>query len=182
MAEQGSPHHGPGLTWVLTRNIRALSERRRREETDLTAEERVVTAITGFAGSMYFVYLHLLFFGLWIIANLGWVPGVRPWDASFTILAVLGSIEAIFLTVFVLISQNRMSALADKRADLDVQINLLSEHEITKVAALLEAIARHLDVEIEAEEEISEVKKDVAPEAVLDAIEAAAPSGQPPSR
>jgi uncharacterized membrane protein len=81
------------------------------------------------------------------------------------------SVEAIFLSTFVLISQNRMAAAADKRANLDLQISLLAEHEVTKLAALLTAIAERLDVRTNIEGELDEIAKDVAPEAVLDEIE-----------
>ena len=86
---------------------------------------------------MRFVYLHLAFFGFWIVANLGWVPAVPSWDPSFVVLAMIASVEAIFLSTFVLISQNRMAAVADKRADLDLQISLLAEHEITRLVTLV---------------------------------------------
>jgi len=125
---------------------------------------------------MLFVYLHLAFFGFWIVANLGWIPGIPKWDESFVVLAMWASVEAIFLSTFVLISQNRMGAAADKRADLDLQISLLAEHEITKLAAVVTEIAAHLGIRSAAEDpEMKEVKKDVAPEAVLDEIEASKP-------
>src|SRR5688572_25455184 len=164
------PH---GLSPVLERNIRALQLRRQREEVEATAEERIAEAITRFTGSMLFVYLHLAFFGFWIIANLGWVPGVPSWDPSFVVLAMMASVEAIFLSTFVLISQNRMSAAADKRADLDLQISLLAEHEVTKLVTLVSAIADRMGVETQVDAELDEIKRDVAPEAVLDEIEAA---------
>jgi uncharacterized membrane protein len=82
------------------------------------------------------------------------------------------SVEAIFLSTFVLISQNRMQAAADKRADLDLQISLLAEHEITKLATLVSAIAEHIGVQTEVDEELGEIQQNVAPEAVLDKIEA----------
>jgi uncharacterized membrane protein len=159
------------LTPVLERNIRALEMRRRREEASATPEERVAQAITDFTGSMIFVYLHIAGFGFWIIANLGWVPIVEPWDPSLVVLAMLASVEAIFLSTFVLISQNRISAAAEKRADLDLQISLLAEHEVTKIAQLVSAIAERMGVEAARERAIEEVKQDVSPEAVLDELE-----------
>jgi uncharacterized membrane protein len=157
---------------VLERNIRALQQRRRREQTEATAEERIADAITRFTGSMRFVYLHLAFFGFWIVANLGWVPGVPRWDPSFVVLAMMASVEAIFLSTFVLISQNRMAAAADKRADLDLQVGLLAEHEVTKLVTLVSGIADRLGVKTVADTELHEIEQDVAPEAVLDEIEA----------
>lgn len=161
-----------GLASVLERNIAALVERRVREEREASLEERLADAITRFAGSMPFVYLHLAIFGLWIVANLGWLPGVPRFDPSFVILAMAASVEAIFLSTFVLITQNRMAAAAAKHAELDLQISLLAEHEVTKLVAIVAAIAKRLDVETEADSEIDELKRDVAPEAVLDEIEA----------
>jgi uncharacterized membrane protein len=156
------------LAGALQRNIQALERRRRDEAAAAPLEQRVAAAITDFTGSMLFVYIHLALYGLWIVANLGWV-GVKPWDPSFVVLAMVASVEAIFLSTFVLITQNRMAAAADKRAELDLQISLLSEHEVTRIVSMVSAIAARLG--IEHPEEIEELKRDVAPEAVLDAID-----------
>jgi uncharacterized membrane protein len=166
------PH---GLSPVLERNIRALQVRRQREEKEASVEERVADVITRFTGSMRFVYLHLAFFGFWIVANLGWVPGVTAWDPSFVVLAMIASVEAIFLSTFVLISQNRMAAAADKRADLDMQISLLAEHEVTRLVTLVSGITDRMGVKTEADADLEEITQDVAPEAVLDQLEAAEP-------
>ena len=177
-----SPTYPPpppaGLHPVLERNIQALHLRREREEREASAQERVAEAITRFTGSMRFVYLHLALFGFWVLANLGWVPGVPAWDPSFVVLAMVASVEAIFLSTFVLISQNRMAAAADKRADLDLQVSLLAEHEVTKLATLVSGIAERLGVETEADAELEEIARDVAPEAVLDELEATGPEAQ----
>jgi uncharacterized membrane protein len=169
-----------GLSPVLERNIRALQLRRQQEEKEASAQERVADAITRFTGSMRFVYLHLAFFGFWLAANLGWVPGVAPWDPTFVVLAMIASVEAIFLSTFVLISQNRMAAAADKRADLDLQISLLAEHEVTRLVMLVSGIAERMGVKTEADADLKEITRDVAPEAVLDELEAAEPPNQQP--
>jgi uncharacterized membrane protein len=166
------PPEARGLSPVLERNIQALQLRRQREEKEATFEERVAEAITRFTGSMRFVYLHLAFFGFWILANLGWVPGVPAWDPSFVVLAMVASVEAIFLSTFVLISQNRMAAAADKRADLDLQVSLLAEHEVTRLVTLVSGIADRMGIETEVDAEVKEITRDVAPEAVLDELEA----------
>ena len=123
---------------------------------------------------MGFVYLHLLGFGFWIAANLGLLPGIPTWDPSFVVLAMIASVEAIFLSTFVLISQNRMAAEAEQRAELDLQINLLSEHEITKLIELVAEIAARMGIPAHQDREIEEAQHDVAPEAVLDHIDPAA--------
>jgi uncharacterized membrane protein len=124
---------------------------------------------------MLFVYLHLAVFGLWILVNLKWIPGIPTWDESFVVLAMVASVEAIFLSTFVLITQNQMATETEKRADLDLQISLLTEHELTKVATLVSKIAERLHVRADQPGEFEEVKRDVAPEAVLDHIEQAKP-------
>jgi uncharacterized membrane protein len=156
---------------VLERNIRALVDRRRREQSKATTQQRVADSITRFTGSMAFVYLHLAAFGFWVVANLHWLPGVPAWDESFVVLAMIASVEAIFLSTFVLISQNRIAAEADTRADLDLQINLLTEHELTKVASLLKKMAERLEIAPDARGELEDVARDIAPERVLDEIE-----------
>jgi uncharacterized membrane protein len=160
-----------GMSPVLERNIKALVERRRREQAAATVQQRVADAITAFTGSMVFVYLHLAVFGFWIIANLRWIPGVPAWDDSFVVLAMIASVEAIFLSTFVLISQNRMAAEADKRADLDLQISLLTEHELSNLASVVNQIAQKLQVEADAQRELDEAARAIAPERVLDRIE-----------
>lgn len=119
---------------------------------------------------MSFVYLHLVLFGGWIIFNLPWVP-VPKFDPSFVILAMFASVEAIFLSTFILITQNRMAETADKRADLDLQISLLAEHEVTKLLSLVSAIAEKMGIEEADNPELAELEQDVAPEKVLDEIE-----------
>ena len=111
------PPPPPSLSPVLERNIRALQLRRQRQEKEASLEERVAEAITRFTGSMRFVYLHLVLFGAWILANRGFVPGIPAWDPSFVVLAMIASVEAIFLSTFVLISQNRADAKRQVIAD-----------------------------------------------------------------
>jgi uncharacterized membrane protein len=120
---------------------------------------------------MTFVYLHLAVFGLWIAANLHWIPGLPAWDESFVVLAMAASVEAIFLSTFVLISQNRLAADADKRAELDLQISLVTEHEITKVVGLLNDMAAKFNIDTDEKAELQEAASDIAPEQVLDKIE-----------
>ena len=172
---QDSPTVAPpqprGLSSALARNIEALAERRRQEAADATRQERLAEAITRFTGSMVFVYLHLALYSGWILANVGIIPGIPKFDPSFVILAMEASVEAIFLSTFVLISQNRTAKAADKRADLDLHINLLAEHELTKLTEVVTAMASRMDVHF-GQADMAEVEKDVAPEAVLDAIEA----------
>ena len=160
-----------GMKAALRRNIRTMDGWREREGARATRSETVAGTITRFTGSMAFVYLHLAAFGAWALVNFGAVPGVRPFDPTFVLLATLASVESIFLTTFVLISQNRMQAAADRRSDLDLHVDLLAEHELSRLIALTGEVARKLGVEPGDDPEFAEISKDIRPEAVLDELE-----------
>lgn len=155
---------------VVERNIGALLRRRQEEETKKNFQEGVADVITRFTGSMVFVYIHLVLFGTWIIWNLGWL-GLEPFDESFVVLAMFASVEAIFLSTFVLISQNRMNAQADKRAELDLQVRLLTEHEVTRLITMVTAMAKKMEVDNAFDPEIEELSRDVHPEKVMDTMD-----------
>lgn len=155
---------------VVERNIKVLMQRRLQEDKQRRPNEKVADAVTRFTGSMVFVYLHLLLFGLWITWNLGWI-GLEPFDPTFVVLAMFASVEAIFLSTFVLISQNRANALADRRADLDLQVSLLAEHEITRLVTLVKAIANKMEIDEAQQPELDELAQDIKPEAVMDTMD-----------
>lgn len=160
-----------GMTEVMQRNIAMLVQRRKDEDKKQPLQIRIADAVTRFTGSMTFVYIHLALFAVWIGSNLPGVP-LPKFDPTFVVLAMFASVEAIFLSTFVLISQNRMAAHADKRADLDLQVSLLAEHEVTRLITLVKQIAEKLDVQESRDPELNELEQDVRPEAVLDALEA----------
>jgi uncharacterized membrane protein len=158
---------------LVQRNISALLARRKAEEADLSWQERAAERITRFAGSMPFVWLHAFMFGSWVAINLGVIPGVAPFDPTFVVLAMVASVEAIFLSTFILITQNRMQAQADRRADLNLQISLLAEHEITRLVEMTAEIGRRMDIASAKKPELEELKRDVRPEGVLETLDQA---------
>jgi uncharacterized membrane protein len=159
----------PGGPSVVARNIEALLQRQSREQESRTPQQRIADAITGAAGSLPFVYVHAAIVALWVVINIGWTP-LKPFDPTFVLLATAASVEAIFLSTFVLVTQNRMQREADRRADLDLQISLLTEHELTRVIQLVNAIAEKIDAQVPMPE-LEELQRDVSPEQVLDAID-----------
>ena len=165
-----SPEARDGMTGVVHRNIAAMAGVRAEAERRRTLQDRLADTITRFAGTMWFVYIHAAIYGAWIAVNLGWVPRVPQFDPTFVALAMVASVEAIFLSTFILISQNRMAALADRRAELDLQISLLTEHELTRLIELTDAIATKLGVERKPPD-LDETKHDVRPEVVVREIE-----------
>lgn len=158
------------MAGVIDRNVAALISRREQEKEATGREEKIAAAISDFAGSMRFVYLHLVLYGAWIVVNLPWVP-LPKFDPSFVVLAMVASVEAIFISTFVMITQNRMAKVADQRADLDLQISLLAEHEITRLVTLVTDIAERMDLPSAHDPELRELAQDVAPERVLDRME-----------
>ncbi|MEK6303811.1 MAG: DUF1003 domain-containing protein, partial [Acidobacteriota bacterium] len=162
----------PELAGFVQRNISAIIKMRAEKEREKNLQERAADALTMFSGSMMFVFVHAVCFGLWILFNVGWLGGGTPFDPfPFSLLTLIVSLEAIFLSTFVLISQNHAGQMADKRADLDLQINLLSEHEITRLLTLTDAIADHLGIQVEKKPDNDELKKDVDAKQLLEEIE-----------
>jgi uncharacterized membrane protein len=167
---RASAGHPGDTTGLIDRNVEALLKRRQQERDATSRQDKIADAITRFAGSMKFVYLHLAIYGAWIIVNLGWV-GLPKFDPTFVALAMVASVEAIFISTFVMISQNRMAKLADQRADLDLQVSLLSEHEITRILTLVTEMGKRMGVQEAHDPELDELAKDVAPEHVLDRMQ-----------
>ena len=170
MAATSNPPAEKPVAGVVERNVAALLEHRRREEDERKFHGRIADAVTRLAGSSAFIYLHLLFFGAWFVINRGWTP-LAPFDESYYLLGTVASVEAIFLSTFVLITQNRMADLAEKRAELDLQISLLAEHEITRTLKLVAHIAERMNIAAADDPELEELKRDVEPKAVLDHLD-----------
>jgi uncharacterized membrane protein len=144
---------------------------REREMQAAPLSERVAAAVTGFLGSMWSVAAHAAVFGAWLAANLGIVPGVEPWDPTFVVLGMIASVEAIFLTTFVLINQNRLARVEEERSELALQIALLSEKEASTLVELTARIARKLEVPVsDAGEQVDQLTMATEPEAVIEEI------------
>jgi len=132
---------------TLEENVRVIKEWEQSALHGRSRSERISEWITSRAGRGPVLFAHLVWFGMWSALNFGLIPAVRPFDPfPFPLLTTIVSLEAIFLALFVLSSQNRLATQADKRAHLDLQINLLAEREMTAVLQLLQDIATHLDV------------------------------------
>ena len=161
----------PLLCDVIERNIRTIIDLRRKAANRRNVEDRVSDLITDVSGRMVFVYVHVVWFGLWIVLNTG-LLGFKAFDPfPYGLLTMIVSLEAIFLSTFVLISQNRMNALAESRADLDLHIGLLNEHETTRVLQMLDAIQTKLGIENHIESDLADLEMETKPEDVLAEIE-----------
>lgn len=159
----------PRLCNTIEHNIRNLAKLKYREAGQRHRQERVADAITDFSGSMAFVYLHVVFFAGWILINT--LPHIKHIDPfPFNFLTMVVSLEAIFLSTFVLISQNRQGDQVNKRAELDLHIGLLTEHEATRILRMLHNIQDRLGIE-DADEELSDLEAIVKPQDVLAEID-----------
>jgi uncharacterized membrane protein len=127
-----------GLNEKLTQqNVDEILQLENAAKAERTRSDLIAEAIANFCGSMTFVWVHVVFFGVWIIFNL--LPGIRHIDPfPFTFLTLVVSLEAIFLSTFILISQNHDTKISERRNHLDLQINLLSEQENTRMIEMLQ--------------------------------------------
>lgn len=161
----------PHLAKAIERNIKALRELKKERDSKRSVQDAVADFITGFSGNLNFIYVHVVWFGIWIPWNMNML-GFTPFDPyPFGLLTMIVSLEAIFLSTFVLISQNRMMTASDKRAELDLHINLIAEHEITKILKLTDSIADHLGLKEGADPELEELERNISPTDILLEIE-----------
>ena len=161
----------PLLADIIVRNIANLSRLRQQSSQRRTLQEHLSDIITSVSGHMLFVYLHILWFGSWIVINAGWwsLPPFDPFP--YGLLTMIVSLEAIFLSTFVLISQNRLSDETERRADLDLHIGLLTEHEVTRVLQMLDAIHDKLGIVNHTQSELAQLEIETKPEDVLAEIQ-----------
>lgn len=130
-------------------NIRAVARLQERASRSRTVGERFADAVSDIAARETTVAVHVAWFAAWVAINTGLVPHLRPFDRfPFPLLTTIVSLEAIFLTLFVLASQNRLTREADRRAHLDLQVNLLSEQEMTMVLRMLGELCQHFDLRV----------------------------------
>ncbi len=137
-----------------------------------TRGERIADAIARTAGRLWFTAAHAVWFGFWILANSGKVPGIRPFDPfPYPFLTFVVSLESIFLALFILMSQNRANKQADSRSHLDLQINLLAEQESTAALQMLHRLCEFHGLSAAGdEEEVERLKRSTKPEALLEEI------------
>ena len=154
-------------------NVEQIVRLENRDRVQMGISDHFADLMTRFSGSMMYVWLHVLWFAVWIVLNLG-LFGLTAFDAfPFGFLTMIVSLEAIFLSTFVLISQNRQAIQADRRAKVDLQINMIAEQEITKVMGLVGEIHEHLGLRGSHDHELVRMQKPTHVEALADAVEAA---------
>src|SRR5580700_10607794 len=132
-------------------NIAAIAKLEEEALDRRTRTERDSDAIVKFIGSVKFLVLHVIMVVVWIALNLNLIPGVKSFDPfPFGILALFVASESVFLTICVLISQNRMARQAERRSHLDLQVGMLAEQELTMLLQMLEKLCQHSGIDMEA--------------------------------
>jgi len=145
---------------TVQKNIETIMELEKGAVESRSAAEHVADKVTSFAGSTPFIVIHIIWFGVWVLINGGVITSIHPFDPfPFSFLTLVVSLEAIFLTLLVLMSQNRMVKEADKRAHLDLQINMLDEQETTVILRMVQKIANHLGLEEEMDISVKDLSE-----------------------
>ncbi|MBC5785839.1 DUF1003 domain-containing protein [Ramlibacter sp. USB13] len=139
---------------ITRRNVRTVRELEQLAVADPSFADRTASFVARFCGSIHFVWVHAAVFGAWFAVNS--IPGLPHWDPyPFTFLTMWASTESIFIAAFILIAQNYAMRLSERRAQLDLQINLLAEQETTKTLQMLELIAQKVGAQVGHDPEVA---------------------------
>ena len=150
------------------RNIRAISDLEHAALAKRSAGERWADRVASAAGKVWFTIGHFVFFVVWLSLNVGSVPGFRAFDPfPFPLLTLVTSLEAIFLSLFILTSQARATAQADQRSHLDLQVNLLAESEATAILRMLRALCEEHGLKIAQDAEVKQLAERIEPKTLL---------------
>jgi uncharacterized membrane protein len=158
---------------LVQANVKRIAGLEAAEHAKATPAERVADAIAAFTGSMRFVWASVGLIGGWVVLNLVLPKAERVDPFPFPLLTLILSVEAIFLSIFILMSQNRAATVSDKRSHLDLQLNLLSEQENTKMLLMLQEIGQAVGAEF-SDPELKELEAMTEPEELSHQIDQAA--------
>lgn len=172
LSQSQSAYHKPSTVEELTkRNIQTVADLENATRDQRSPADRIADRIADFCGSMAFVYVHLVWFIVWIGLNVPPTPRRLHFDPfPFSFLTLTVSLEAIFLSAFILISQNRQGRISERRNHLDLQINLLSEQENSKILTMLSRIQERLGIE-DSDPEVNVLEEATRPESLAEQIE-----------
>ena len=163
--------NGSSADQLTEQNVETVTRLEEAAREQRTPTDRVAEKIASFCGSMTFVWVQLFYFAGWILLNT--IPGIPHIDPfPFTFLTLIVSLEAIFLSIFILISQNLDSRVSERRSHLDLQLNLLSEQENTKMIVMLHAIAAKVGADLTHDPHLKALSEETQPERLIEQIEA----------
>ena len=163
---------------LTRRNVERVVALEAAEHRKASTADRIADAITAFSGSIQFVWVTVVLVGGWVAVNLALPKPERIDPFPYPLLTLVLSVEAIFLAIFILMSQNRAARISEKRSHLDLQLNLLSEQENTKMLEMLEQIGKAVGAEFGSGEDVRVLKEAIRPEALSDQIDRAVRAGE----
>jgi uncharacterized membrane protein len=157
-------------------NVAAIAEMEREATAGRSVGERMGDLIARHAGSLWFISAHAIWFGAWILLNAGLIHRIRAFDPfPYQFLTLVVSLEAIFLSLFILMSQSRASKQADSRSHFDLQINLLAEQESTKMLQMLQKLCEFHKLSIANDPELELLKSATQPEILVKELKESLP-------
>ncbi|MEO5714935.1 MAG: DUF1003 domain-containing protein [Luteolibacter sp.] len=155
---------------ITARNVRSIVKLERGALESASWGDRLAMLINGFCGSMPFLWVNAIWFAVWMTLNTLILS--KPWDPfPFNFLTLVVSLEAIFLSIFLLIASNRQAQVSERRNQLDLQINLLAEQEGTKMLRMLHLIAKRVGIEDEGDPTLEVLEQATDPEILVNQIE-----------
>ncbi|HOE34140.1 MAG TPA: DUF1003 domain-containing protein [Anaerolineaceae bacterium] len=164
-------NYDPDLVHVLEENIRTSVELQKKARQRRSFEQRLSDRVASIASHISFLYIHLVIIIVHILINSGWF-GNKPYDPyPFSLLIGIITVEVLFLSTLILISQNRDEAEADRRAELDLQMSMLNQYEITRILKMLEEMEAKVGITHENDPELQKLKEQISPKDVLREIE-----------
>ena len=160
------------LPSFISENIDAIIQAEQAANRRRSRSEAIYEFVGSSIGTLKFVAFQLIGTVLWVVINAGLIQPVHPFDPfPFPILTQIVAVEAVLMTAFVLMKQNRMSKLADRRAHLGLQINLLTERETTKIIGMLLEIGKRFDIQHKVlDEETSQLSRLLTIETLIEAL------------
>lgn len=151
-----SPEENADVRRKAIRSFKAKADAKR------TLPEKFADWLTSIFGSVVFLSLNALWFSAWILINIGWIPFVEPFDPfPFGLLTMVVSLEAIFLAIIVLISQNREARIGELREEIELQISTISESEVTKLIKLMAILMEKQGIKIHEDPELKRMLKPI---------------------
>ena len=162
---------------TTTRNIKAISELEHGALAQRSISARMGDVIASHAGKMWFIVFHMVWFCLWLWLNSESKSRFAFDPFPFQLLSTIVSLESIFLSLFILMSQNRATRVSDRRAHVDLQVNLLAEAEMTKVLNLLRALCKVQNLPEANDPELTELARETSPAELINELKQALPDG-----
>jgi len=156
----------------VARRRRAIQSFKAKANRKRTAADKIADSLTKSFGTIMFLSANLILFAVWFILNLNIIDGLKPFDPfPFGFLTMIVSLEAIFLAIIVLISQNRSSKIAELREEVDLYINTYAESEITKLIYLHTLLLEKNGIDVSKDKELEQMLKDLESEKIEEEFE-----------